>query len=403
MTDGFLTPLQPPEPKTMLGGGVLLVDDDQPNLDVLRAFLEGDATILEATSGDKALALLDRPEIDVIVTDQRMPGLSGVDLLRIARERRPDVVGIVLTAFSDTPVLISAINDAGAFRFLRKPWRPEDVLGAVEAARSHVAQQRTIAKLMSLLQERNQDLSNALSELQAAQAQLLDLERLATTGRMAAGIAHDLRNAMNGLVMIEHEARHRQVDADLLEVVDLGLAGVRDLLASLETLGTFARQKRLSMAIERLDLSRVMRDAVGFMKLDIGFRRRVVTTEIPESMPLAVGDRQKLVQCIINLIRNAVQATKDGQGIKLVARMADDGYAELIVQDEGIGLSDEVRETLFQAFVSTKGEGGLGLGLYMASLIVAHHSGTLRADSVPTGGTMFTIRLPTTALAVRTA
>ncbi len=377
---------------------VLLVDDDQANLDVLRSFLDVDLLVFEANSADDALTYLDRHELDVIVTDQRMPGMTGIELLRVARERRPDLAGIVLTAYTDTPALMAAINEAGAFRFLRKPWQPADVLQAVRDAREFVAQRRLIHKLVGELQQRNAELAGAMAELNQAQARLLEMERLATTGRLAAGIAHDLSNAINGLVLIEHEARNRSVDGDLLEVVELGLAGARNLLSSLETLGTFARQKRLSMAVDRFDMAQAARDALGVLRLDLAFRRRQQVVVLPETaLPPVVGDRQKVVQAVVNLLRNAVHATGEGQRVQIEVAMGSDGWVELAVEDDGPGLSPEVRENLFDAFVSTKGDGGMGLGLYMANLIASHHSGTLTCPTLASGGARFVMRLPTVA------
>ena len=112
-------------------GGVLLVDDEEFNLKVLRSFLDEAWRVHEATSGAQALEIAADVPLDVIVTDQRMPGMSGVDLLEEFRRRRPDVAGIVLTGYADMQVLESAINRANVFRFLRKPWEPSDVLQAV--------------------------------------------------------------------------------------------------------------------------------------------------------------------------------------------------------------------------------------------------------------------------------
>ncbi|MBI5610654.1 MAG: hybrid sensor histidine kinase/response regulator [Deltaproteobacteria bacterium] len=383
-----------------VASAVLLVDDDQANLDVLRSFLDVDLQVFEANSADDALAYLDRPELDVIVTDQRMPGMTGIELLRVARDRRPDLAGIVLTAYTDTPALMAAINEAGAFRFLRKPWQPADVLQAVRDAREFVAQRRLIHRLVGELRQRNTELAGAMAELREAQARLLEMERLATTGRLAAGIAHDLSNAINGLVLIEHEARDRAVDGDLLEVVQLGLAGARNLLSSRETLGMFARQRRLSMAIDRFDMAQAARDALGVLRLDLAFRRRQQVVVLPEApLPPVVGDRQKVVQAVVNLLRNAVQATSDGQRVQIEVALGSDGWVELAVEDDGPGLDPEVRENLFDAFVSTKGEGGMGLGLYMANLIAAHHSGTLTCLAAAGGGARFVMRLPTVAAA----
>src|SRR2546428_8595386 len=117
--------------------GVLLVDDERPNLLVLRGFLESGYSVYEAESGKRALEIAEKPDIDVVIADQRMPEMTGVEMLEELRSRKPDVAGIVLTGFTDPPALIGAINRARVFRFLKKPWQPEDILEAVRQAFEH--------------------------------------------------------------------------------------------------------------------------------------------------------------------------------------------------------------------------------------------------------------------------
>jgi two-component system probable response regulator PhcQ len=115
-----------------LNGGLLLVDDEPNNLVVLRGFLEDEERwrVHTAASGDEALAVAEKVPLDVVVTDHRMPGMTGVDLLERLRRLRPDVAGIVLTGYADMDALEAAINRANAFRFLKKPWEPADILDA---------------------------------------------------------------------------------------------------------------------------------------------------------------------------------------------------------------------------------------------------------------------------------
>ena len=96
--------------------GILLVDDERPNLMVLRGFLDGAYQVYEAESGKQALDIADKADLDVVITDQRMPEMTGVEMLEELRSRKPDVAGIVLTGFTDPPALISAINRARILR-----------------------------------------------------------------------------------------------------------------------------------------------------------------------------------------------------------------------------------------------------------------------------------------------
>ncbi len=384
----------PPAKLTYLGGTVLIVDDDQPNLDVMRSFLEPGLSVVEALGGEQALAHLQDPALDLIITDQRMPGMSGVQLLQEAKRIRPDVAGIVVTAYTDTAALLAAINEAAAFRFLRKPWLAADLVQAVAAAREYVGQRRAIVALAEELRTKNHHLQQTVDALHTAQTQLLELERLVITGRMAAGIAHDLRNAMNGLLLVEMEMAAGTPDAGLLETLQIGMASLRNLLDQLQTLGSFAKQKRLSMSLDRIDVAKTVQQALALLRLDMDLRRRVVSSSAPDpGCPTIIGDNAKLVQVVVNLLRNAVQATEPGQRIWVDVRF-DHAAVQVRVEDEGVGISEELVSQVFDPYVSTKGDQGLGLGLYMAKLVAEHHRGTLRAGHRSPRGSVFTLTLP---------
>ena len=379
----------------LLTGSILIVDDELPNLAVLGSFLDSDYKVHEADSGAAALEIARTTPIDVVVCDQRMPGMTGVELLHNLRAAGIDAPGIILTGYTDTPALIAAINDAQVFRFLRKPWQPEDVLAAVVAASDSILHQRATRRLLELLSDRTKDLESALAELRSTRDSLLQLDRLVTTGRLAAGITHDLRNAMSSLVMVEYEVAAKLSDPELVETIAVGLAGLRNLLESLETMNHYAKQKRLTMTMEYFDPARVVRDAVTVMRMDLNFRARTVVVDAaPETLPLLLGDRQKLVQVLVNLLRNAAQATKPDDRIWVAAGINEANLIRYSVEDEGPGISAEVRDRLFEAFASTKDEQGVGMGLYMSRLIVENHNGELRCLDRAGGGARFEITIP---------
>src|SRR5262245_54556540 len=111
---------------------ILVVDDEQDNLDAFRFNFRKSHDILSATSGAEALQVLEQSDVAVIVTDQRMPKMTGLELLREARQLRPDAVGIILTAFTDVDVLIDAINLGQIYRYITKPWDAKEIRGVLQ-------------------------------------------------------------------------------------------------------------------------------------------------------------------------------------------------------------------------------------------------------------------------------
>ncbi len=104
---------------------ILVVDDEEDNLDAFRFAFRKSFSLHYALGGEEGLELLERLDAAVVVSDQRMPGMSGVDFLKKAKERRPDAVGILLTAYTDLPVLIDALNSGAVERYIQKPWDSE--------------------------------------------------------------------------------------------------------------------------------------------------------------------------------------------------------------------------------------------------------------------------------------
>ncbi|HEX9576999.1 MAG TPA: hybrid sensor histidine kinase/response regulator, partial [Myxococcales bacterium] len=366
-------------------------DDERPNLTVLRNFLESGYRVHEAQSGREALEIAAAVELDVVIADQRMPEMSGVELLEELRLRKPDVAGIVLTGFTDPPALISAINRARVFRFLKKPWQPDDILEAVRQASEHVYQTRAIQRLVALLAKRTQELDDSLGQVKSAQRQLLHMERLGTMGRLAAGVIHDLRNLMVSLGYIEGVLQQRQVAADVLETVHVGMQGVTNLIQTLEAMHQYARGGTLLLEKQLLPPLTVIKDAVAIARMDLNYRMHKVELIVPDGLPCVMGDRQKLTQVLVNLVRNALQATAQWRRVAIGASRVN-GHVVFSVEDEGPGVPREMRDSLFQPFATGKVD-GMGMGLYMSKLIIDSHQGEIILLDRPEGGSRFEVRL----------
>ena len=376
--------------------GILIVDDERPNLTVLGNFLESGYKVHEAQSGAEALAIAKNVELDVVIADQRMPEMSGVEMLEELRQLKPDVAGIILTGFTDPPALISAINRARVFRFLKKPWQPDDILEAVRQASEHVYQTRAIRNLVAMLAKRTQELDTSLAEVKSTQRHLLHMERLGTMGRLAAGVIHDLRNLMVSLGYIEGVLQQRKVAPDVLESVQVGTQGVSNLIHTLEAMHQFARGGGLQLEKSRITASAVVQDAVAISRMDLNYRMHKVGVHVDEGLPPLHGDKQKLTQVLVNLVRNALQATAHWRSVSIEATRKN-GHIVFAVEDEGPGVPPELRDSLFKPFVSSKGEGGMGMGLYMAKLIIDSHQGEIAVLDRPQGGARFEFRLAAAA------
>ena len=159
---------------------VLIVDDEPRVLDSLEALLAMDYEVLRAPEPKTALQVLEANEVAVIVSDQRMPGMTGVELLARAREVAPETVRVLLTAFTDADALMASINAANIYHFLLKPWDPNELVHTVRRGveRHELARERE--GLLRDLAAKNCDLEVAVAELRAAQDGLVRAASLRT-------------------------------------------------------------------------------------------------------------------------------------------------------------------------------------------------------------------------------
>jgi len=170
---------------------ILVVDDEQDNLDAFRFNFRKTFDIQTASSGAEALGILGDKEVAVVVTDQRMPKMTGIELLREVRARQPDAVGIILTAFTDVDVLVEAINLGQVYRYITKPWDAKEVRGVLQYAieRYHLTREnkRLAAQLAEYTGYLNQqlhgefDFGNIIGESAALREVLAKVEQVAPT------------------------------------------------------------------------------------------------------------------------------------------------------------------------------------------------------------------------------
>jgi C4-dicarboxylate-specific signal transduction histidine kinase len=170
------------------------------------------------------------------------------------------------------------------------------------------------------------------------------------------------------------------------------MQGVTNLITTLEAMHAFARGGGIALDKGKLAPSAVIHDAVAIARMDLQYRMHKVDVHVEDGLPNVVGDRQKLTQVLVNLVRNALQATEQWRHVAIEAKRFEDRVV-FAVEDEGPGVPADMREDIFKPFVSSKGEGGLGMGLYMAKLIVDSHQGEIAVLDRPEGGARFEVRL----------
>lgn len=232
-------------------------------------------------------------------------------------------------------------------------------------------------------------------ELQEKQEALLRAEKLATVGRMAAQITHEIRNPLSS-IGLNAELLAEEFPSDLEgadEARRLCSAIVREVDRLAEITEEYLRYARLPKPdLAREDVAALVRDLLAFVQPELDAAGIRVELELPDTLPADVDEHQ-LRQALLNLVRNSREAMAQGGALSIIGRQLDGGSIELLIRDTGIGMDPQAIDRMFDPFFTSK-RGGTGLGLSLTQQIITQHHGVVRCESEPTRGTTFTIRLP---------
>ena len=235
---------------------------------------------------------------------------------------------------------------------------------------------------------------NAMAHaIEEREHRLIRSERLATVGRMAAHITHEVRNPLAS-VGLYLELLSDEIGAENPEARRL----VKSLSTEVDRLSeiteTYLRFVRLPKPkLEREDLGALASSVMEFSRGELSAARIDLDLAIASGMPEVAADESQIRQALLNLVRNAKEAMPEGGRIRVEVGTVDSGWVRLAVGDSGPGISPENLGKIFDPFFSTK-QKGTGLGLALVQQIVSDHGGRIEVDLPPTGGTTFAILLP---------
>jgi signal transduction histidine kinase len=372
---------------------ILVVDDEPDLVQSLQGLLRLEYHVLGATSGREALELLRKHEVHVILSDQRMPGMTGVELLQQARAEYPDAVRLLFTGYADIRAVIDAINQGSVYRYLTKPWDPGELETILRQAAEQYELRVERRRLLAELQAKNRELAEA-NELKEA------FIRVAS---------HELRTPLNLLLALSWLAlRDTGPDQPVRRWVGGMVKASQRLAVQVNQLTQMlaARQFERPLRREPTDLARLLREAADEVRPFVELRHQDLTLDLAPDLGTLDVEPRKIGDCVGHLLLNAIKFTPDGGTIRLAARRTAKGGAEVQVSDSGVGIDalslPHVFEPFFTAFdVSRHSSGhfefggrGLGLGLSLVKAFVEMHGGAVSATSEPGRGSTFTLTLP---------
>ncbi|MGB0865135.1 MAG: sensor histidine kinase, partial [Granulosicoccaceae bacterium] len=227
------------------------------------------------------------------------------------------------------------------------------------------------------------------------EAELAHSERLASVGRFAAGVAHEIGNPLTGIDSLAQNLAHESDSEIVLSTGENIIKQTRRINDIVKSLLAFSRRESTGdSARESFPLHACIDDAIELMNLDPATRPIELSSNCPKNLEIS-ADRQKILQLVLNLLSNACAASEAGDKVKVLVRAAGENCT-IEVQDQGSGIDEAARDSIFDPFYTTKPVGkGTGLGLSLVHSIVEEHGGRISLDSSPGKGSSFKITLPT--------
>ena len=414
-TDAIPQPLDDEDTRPVIAHRrILIVDDTPANLVAAEAALASlQCPIVTAASGEEALARLLEHDIALVLLDVNMPGMDGFEVAQWirSRERTKHVPIIFMTAFDHDDHAVLRAYKLGAVDFLFKPVLPE-VLCA-KAAVFVMLQERT-EQLAAERAERDFETRRREYETemlrrdrdreQAANAELSRLnEALAENDRrkdsFIAILAHELRNPLAPLRTCVETIRMQPANPltpKMIDVLDRQTAVLSRLVDDLLDLSRIKADK-IELRPQPADLVELVDNAITASRPFID-DRHALSFDAPSERITVIVDVVRITQVLCNLLNNAARYTPRGGRIDVTCTAAD-GVACVRVTDNGIGIPDELQQTIFNMFVQERvrsdGSGGLGLGLALSRRLVEMHHGTIGVRSAGRGhGSTFDVTIP---------
>ncbi len=369
---------------------ILVIDDEVGPRESLRMLLKPKYQVHTADCVEAGLKLLKEKQPDTIVMDIRMPGMTGIEGLRRIREIDPHLSVIMLTGFGALDTAKEALR-LGANDYISKPFdahEMQEVIGRnVERTRVHRTSEHAATEI--------KELNNRLLK------ELAQKERLASLGQASAEFVHDLGNPLTivwGYVQLlakrleksESEESQNATSVKELNIIEQNVRLCRELLTMWQSYGSVEASPPKPISVSGI-VREVVKSASG-MAAQSGVEFKPTICEDPCTL---TGESVQVQRAIQNVVINAIQAAAEKKGQVSVDCAQKDFYVDLRIEDNGAGISPSQINRIFDPYFTTKqAKSGTGLGLYIAKKVVEDHHGSIKVESTPNVGTVFTIRLP---------
>jgi two-component system probable response regulator PhcQ len=374
---------------------ILYVDDEEKSLKYFARAFGDDFRIFTANNAQDGLRLLEAhaDEIGLLMTDQQMPGEKGVWLLERARQFRPRILRMLVTAYADMDAAIAAVNSGAISKYVTKPWDPSQLQLTLQLALEY----------FMVTVERDQLLHEKMSVLR----NMMIADRMVSLGLLAAGLSHHIRNSMVAVKtflelapvkMAEEKASSDKLrDPDFWQEyhhnVQSQIEKINSLLADLRTA---SESKVEAPFADEIQIKPAIAKIIAGLAPAFAARQIVVENEIPEALPAIHVDLPKFNRLFELLFKDELAMLPAGSRIHLTAATVTGGRRPAVnirLADNGPALPPDALRVVLDPFTGGA-PSEYGINLMACFFIAHHHGGVIEAHSPADGGNVFNLRLP---------
>ena len=380
---------------------LLVIDDEKIILDLTTVILENQGyNVYTAMDAHTGLDLIEKVYPELVMLDYMMPGMNGLTALKEIRQRFPNTYVMMFTGKGSEEIAVDLMK-AGASDYVLKPFNNKDLVERIE---NILKIRRVEIKNSDLLREReillaeiaawNRELEIRVREktdaLQKAQAEIVQAEKLATLGYLAAGMAHEIRNPLNSIALFIQLLKQGNGDDENTEYIDKSLKEIDRIDGILRKLLDAAKRPKFEILEVRIDS--IIDSTLEVFKPQIEQNKINVVRDFRRIPPAIQADALEIEQIFSNLFLNAIHEMPC-QGTLSVQLDQVGGMINIRVSDTGKGIPDEHLPNIFDPFFTTK-SCGIGMGLAVVLRIVKTYYGKIVVEKSDDCGTTFCICIP---------